>query len=264
MAIRQTEEPQLKKAEPSVRVDRSFVLYVVLSALTLSIYHYIFLEAWVKDLNILCKEDGEHTRGIGEMLLLSILTLGVYKYVWIAGIADRIYNNADHYGVDVWQDGESFCLWIMLVPVVGYFIAMYLAIRDTNHLAVAYAARKQEKRSASEKTKPERQRSLPSEQGMLVGLAGSLSGAKVILEPGQSITIGRSAASASLIVDGPKISRLHCIVQYNGNLTGYTVTDRSSNGVLLNGKRIRPGQPTYAAAGGVIALADGANKFQLL
>ena len=263
MAIRQTEEAQLKKAEPSVRTDRSFALYVVLSALTLSIYHYIFLEAWVKDLNVLCKEDGERTRGIGEMLLLSILTLGVYKYVWIAGIADRIYNNADRYDVDVWQDGESFCLWMMLVPVVGYFIAMYLAIRDTNRLAAAYAAQKQKKSSAPQKVRPD-EHSLPSEQGTLTGLAGSLSGTKIVLEPGQTITIGRSAASASLIVEGPKISRLHCIVQYNGRLTGYTVTDRSSNGVLLNGKRIRPNQPTYAAAGTVIALADGANKFQLL
>lgn len=264
MAIRQTEETQLKKAGPDVRADRSFALYVVLSALTLSVYHYIFLEKWVKDLNVLCKEDGERTRGIGEMMLLSILTFGVYKYVWIAGIADRIYNNAYRYDMDVRQDGESFCLWLMLVPVLGYFIAMYLAIRDTNRLAAAYAVRKAEKSSAPKRVIPDRQRSLPSEQGTLVGLAGSLSGTKIVLEPGQIITIGRSAANASVIVTGKKISRLHCIVQYNGRLTGYTITDRSSNGVLLNGKRIRTGQPTYAAAGTVMALADGANKFQLL
>ena len=259
MAIRQTEEPQLKKAQPPVRTNRSFALYAVLSVMTLSIYHYIFLEAWVKDLNILCREDGERTRGIGEMMLLSILTLGVYKYVWIAGIADRIYNNAPRYDVDVRQDGESFCLWMMLVPVAGCFIAMYIAIRDTNRLAAAYADRQAEKSSM-----PERPRSLPSEQGALVGLAGSLSGTKIVLEPGQAVTIGRSAASASVVVDGQKISRLHCIVQYNGRLTGYTVTDRSSNGVLLNGRRVRRNQPTYAAAGTVAALADGANKFQLL
>lgn len=259
MAIRQTEESQLKKIPPPVRADRSFALYAVLSVLTLSVYHYIFLEAWVKDLNILCREDGERTRSVGEMMLLSILTLGVYKYVWIAGIADRIWNNAYRYDADVRQDGESFCLWMMLVPVAGYFIAMYLAIRDTNRLAAAYAARQTEKAA-----RPENKRSQPSEQGALVGLAGGLSGTKIVLEPGQSVTIGRSASSASVVVAGQKISRLHCIVQYNGRLTGYTVTDRSSNGVLLNGRRIRLNQPTYAAAGTVVLLADGANKFQLL
>jgi len=264
MAIRQTEEPQLKKAEPTVRSDRSFALYVVLSVLTLSIYHYIFLETWVRDLNVLCEEDGERTRGIGEMMLLSILTLGVYKYIWAAGIADRIYSNAPRYGVDVRQDGESFCLWLMLVPVLGYFIAVYLAIRDTNRLAAAYTAQMAERNRAPKYTIPDIQRSLLSEQGTLVGLAGSLSGMKIMLDPGQIITIGRNAASASVVVDGEKISRLHCVVQYNGRLTGYTITDRSSNGVLLNGRRIHPAQPTYAAAGAVVALADGANKFQLL
>lgn len=264
MAIRQTEEPQLKKAQPSVQTDRSFSLYVVLSALTLSIYHYIFLENWVKDINVLCREDGERTRGIGEMILLSILTLGVYKYVWITGIADRIYNNAYRYDVDVRQDGESFCLWMMLVPVAGYFIAMYLAIRDTNRLAEAYAIGQTEECDSSESSKPESSCSQPSVQGTLVGLSGGLSGMKIVLEPGQTVTIGRNAASASLVVEGQKISRLHCIVQYNGQQMGYTITDRSSNGVLLNGRRIRPGHPTYAAVGTVAALADGANKFQLL
>ena len=68
----------------------------------------------------------------------------------------------------------------------------------------------------------------------------------------------------SVVVTGDRVSRVHCTVQYYGEKLGYSIEDRSRNGVLLNGKRLRPGQPTYAAPGSVLALADGGNKFQLL
>lgn len=66
-----------------------------------------------------------------------------------------------------------------------------------------------------------------------------------------------------MIVNSEKISRVHCLVQYNGNQLGYTVTDLSRNGVVVNGKRILYSVPTYVPSESVLSLADGANKFQL-
>ena len=61
-----------------------------------------------------------------------------------------------------------------------------------------------------------------------------------------------------------KISRIHCTVQYNGKDLGFNVTDHSRNGVFVNGVRIPYNVPTYVSGKSIVALADGANKFQLI
>ena len=66
------------------------------------------------------------------------------------------------------------------------------------------------------------------------------------------------------IVRGEKISRIHCTVQYNGKDLGFNVTDHSRNGVFVNGVRIPYNVPTYVSGKSIVALADGANKFQLI
>ena len=263
MAVRQTVSQATEKAKRPIVPRRSFAQYVVLSLLTCSVYHYVFLDSWVKDINVICKKDGEHTVGVGEMMLFSILTLGIYKYLWLARIVDRIYNNALYYDVDVRQDGNGFFTWVILIPFLGYYIAMYFAIRDSNRLAAAYSEEKSRNEQPLKSSAPQKH-SLPLEQGMLIGLAGDISNSKISLVPGQKIVIGRDPSLASLVIDRAKISRVHCVIQYNGKQTGYTVIDRSRNGVRLNGKEIRYNLPTYASAGSIVALADGENKFQLM
>lgn len=72
--------------------------------------------------------------------------------------------------------------------------------------------------------------------------------------------LGRNPAEVSLIVRGEKISRIH----YNGKDLGFNVTDHSRNGVFVNGVRIPYNVPTYVSGKSIVALADGANKFQLI
>ena len=76
--------------------------------------------------------------------------------------------------------------------------------------------------------------------------------------------LGRNPAEVSLIVRGEKISRIHCTVQYNGKDLGFNVTDHSRNGVFVNGVRIPYNVPTYVSGKSIVALADGAYKFQLI
>ena len=242
-----------------LKQKRSFLQYILLSVVTCSLYHYWFMDSLVKDVNAICKKEGQDTVGVGRMIGFSILTFGVYQYLWLAEIVDRVYDSADEYDVEIRQDSESFFIWMILVPFIGYFIAMHRFVSDVNQLAAEYEKR----RHFVKCTSPITQRSLSSGRGTLIGLVGSLAGQTIELKPGQRIKIGRSAAEASVIVNSEKISRVHCLVQYNGNQLGYTVTDLSRNGVVVNGKRILYSVPTYVPSESVLFLADGANKFQL-
>lgn len=47
-----------------VKQDRSLLLYVLLSFVTFSVYHFYFMDLWAKDVNILCEKDGKHTVGV--------------------------------------------------------------------------------------------------------------------------------------------------------------------------------------------------------
>lgn len=262
MPERRRKRTNQDRGTDEVKQNRSLLLYVLLSFVTFSVYHFYFMDLWAKDVNILCEKDGKHTVGVEKMMLFSVLTFGVYKYVWLAEIVDRICDNAAEYDVEVRQDSETFFVWMILVPVLGYLVAMYRAIRDTNRLAGAYERSRQKRTEVHDNpnTKPPP----PCVRGRLSGLTGSLAGRSFELIPGRSVELGRNPAEVSLIVRGEKISRIHCTVQYNGKDLGFNITDHSRNGVFVNGVRIPYNVPTYVSGKSIVALADGANKFQLI
>lgn len=121
-----------------LKKKRSFLQYILLSVVTGSLYHYWFMDSLVKDVNIICKKDGQDTVGVGKMIGFSILTFGVYQYLWLAEIVDRIYDSADEYDVEIRQDSESFFIWMILFPFIGYFIAMHRFVSDMDQLAAEY------------------------------------------------------------------------------------------------------------------------------
>lgn len=145
MPERRRKRTNQDRGTDEVKQDRSLLLYVLLSFVTFSVYHFYFMDLWAKDVNILCEKDGKHTVGVEKMMLFSVLTFGVYKYVWLAEIVDRICDNAAEYDVEVRQDSETFFVWMILVPVLGYLVAMYRAIQDTNRLAEAYERSRQKR-----------------------------------------------------------------------------------------------------------------------
>ena len=75
-----------------LKQKRSFLQYILLSVVTCSLYHYWFMDSLVKDVNAICKKDGQDTVGVGRMIGFSILTFGVYQYLWLAEIVDRVYD----------------------------------------------------------------------------------------------------------------------------------------------------------------------------
>ena len=99
MPERRRKRTNQDRGTDEVKQDRSLLLYVLLSFVTFSVYHFYFMDLWAKDVNILCEKDGKHTVGVEKMMLFSVLTFGVYKYVWLAEIVDRICDNAAEYDV---------------------------------------------------------------------------------------------------------------------------------------------------------------------
>lgn len=261
--------------------NRSIGLYFVLSFATLSLYHYWFMQQMVRDVNRICDGDGEQEiPSVGWMLLLSILTLGAYQYLWFAHIADRLYNNAQRYRVDSVHDGETLCLWMILLPGMGAAVAMALMIRDVNHMVRAYYAESIDARSR-QKCPTERNSedgrkacSVPHKKstsrgndlalGGFLGLAGNYKNMKIPLQVGEQLVLGRDPKQAGLIIEGQKISRVHCIVQYIGFERGYLVTDCSRNGVQINGRQIEPRIPVKVKCGSKLMLPGGEYVFQFL
>lgn len=105
------------------------------------------------------------------------------------------------------------------------------------------------------------------QNGFLRCLEGDIAGASVVMEPNQSVIIGRDPTEASVVVGqgdaNGKISRRHCIVQYDGINNMFYVTDESKNGVFFeNGARLTPSVRTALPKGSIIVLPGGV-KFLL-
>ena len=278
-----------------VKQNRSALLYFILSIITFTIYDWFFFSSFAKDVNQICKKDGIHTRGVISVFIFSILTFGIYKYVWLIGMIDRMGENSRSYGIDIRRSGVGLFLLMFFLPGLGYVIAVCLIISDMNRLADAYmkACKNAESEhypeverevikesneiepineSADEIIQEEIPKQKKSEQqenvavicGKLIGITGEHSGTEIPFIQNQKITLGRDASMVSLIVNGKRISRLHCSIQCDGGAqNSYIVTDYSTNGVFVDGKRIPRNLPVCVSAGSVLSLADGANKFQL-
>jgi DNA-binding LytR/AlgR family response regulator len=73
--------------------------------------------------------------------------------------------------------------------------------------------------------------------GALVCVKGAYIGAIVRIKPEQKIIIGRDGSVADMVVNLPKVSRMHCAVIYHEDNNEYEVVDFSSNGTYVNGSR---------------------------
>ena len=58
--------------------ERSLVAYYLFSFLTLGIYALVFWGKYTKDVNALCEGDGKKTMKFKYVVLLSIITVGIF------------------------------------------------------------------------------------------------------------------------------------------------------------------------------------------
>ena len=133
-------------AYPAVRIqtNRSLAAYILFSIITCGIYSYYFIYTVARDVNTMCREDGEKTGGLLAFILLSMVTCGLYGLYWEYKLGNRLAANAPRYGLNFQENGTTVLMWYLvglLLCFIGPWVAMHILIKNTNALAAAYNAR---------------------------------------------------------------------------------------------------------------------------
>lgn len=126
-----------------VQSDRSLAMWILLSIVTCGIYSYYFLYCLARDVNVMCRDDGDSTPGLATLILLSIVTCGFYSFYWYYKLGNRLQLNAPRYGLQFQENGTSVLLWFLLgswACGLGAFVGMNILIKNSNALASAYNA----------------------------------------------------------------------------------------------------------------------------
>ena len=80
-------------------------------------------------------------RGLLSYILLSIITCGIYSWVWYYKLGNRLAANAPRYGLSFQENGTTVLLWLVfgaLLCGIGPFIAMNILIKNSNRICNAY------------------------------------------------------------------------------------------------------------------------------
>jgi hypothetical protein len=99
---------------------RNLFFLILLSLITFGIYSLYWIYRLAKDVNAICKEDGKKTGGLLKYLFLGLITLGIYDWVWLFMLGDRLQDNAPRYGLSFKENGGTVLLWALL----GAFIVV--------------------------------------------------------------------------------------------------------------------------------------------
>lgn len=124
-----------------VKTDRSLLMYILLSIITCGIYAWYFIYSLARDVNAMCRQDGQKTGGLLAFILLSIVTCGFYALYWEYSLGNRLAANAPRYGMAFQENGTTVLLWYlvgMFLCGIGPYVAMHILIKNSNALGVAY------------------------------------------------------------------------------------------------------------------------------
>ena len=100
-----------------IKDDRSFLKLLLLSIITLGIYEFWHLHHWTKDINTLCKDDGKNNEGVLLYILFTLLTCGLFPVFWWFKAADRLARAAVRESVSVDISGGK----VLALCIVGMF-----------------------------------------------------------------------------------------------------------------------------------------------
>jgi hypothetical protein len=119
---------------------RGLASYILLSLITGGIYGWWRIHVLARDMNLMCAEDGKKTRGFLAFLFFGLITLGIYDFVWLYAVGDRLQDNAKRYGLAFKEGGGTVLLWFLAgsLIVVGPFVGMHIIFKNTNALADEY------------------------------------------------------------------------------------------------------------------------------
>ncbi len=114
---------------------------VLLTIPTLGIYNIYFWYTFTRDLNEINQED-KRIKNYILVCLLTILTFGIYRWVWFFYLADRVQVTGYHMGVKMGPGPGTtlFCRLFGTFILIGPIVSDFFVIRNMNRLAKEYNA----------------------------------------------------------------------------------------------------------------------------
>lgn len=106
---------------------------------TFGIYNIVFWFRFTKDLNQMNNEE-KPLKNYILVLFLSIITFGIYRWVWFFYLADRIQTTGQNMGMKI-GPGAGTTLTIRLFGtfiLIGPLISNYWVIKNMNKVAKEY------------------------------------------------------------------------------------------------------------------------------
>ena len=97
---------------------RSIGKYIFLNIITLGIYGIVFWYKWTEDVNKICEDDGNDSANYLLMLILDVFSLGISVLVWNYKMAERLYQKAGDYGIEL-KHGGMFVMLCRFIPLVS-------------------------------------------------------------------------------------------------------------------------------------------------
>jgi hypothetical protein len=97
---------------------RGLVGVILLSMITGGIYGLYWYYKLAQDVNSICDGDGKKTGGLLKLILLGLITFGIYDFVWLYKLGNRLQDNAKKYGLSFKESGGTVLLWL----IFGSFI----------------------------------------------------------------------------------------------------------------------------------------------
>lgn len=127
-----------------VDTDRSLLVYILLSVITCGFYGYYFIYKLAKDVNMMCRNDGDNVGGLGAYILFSFLTCGIYSFYWLYKIQNRLNAAGPQYGIHIQEDGTTVLMWLIIGSLLcglGALYAYHIVFKSANAIGAAYNAR---------------------------------------------------------------------------------------------------------------------------
>ena len=124
--------------------QRSFWMYFLLTFITCGLYSIYYWYVFTEDLNRICGEkvpEAKPSMNYILVLLLSIVTCGIFYYFWLYQQGNRMQDASRAYGRDFHESGTTYLVWVLfgaLLCGIGSLYGVYLMIRNMNTLIGEY------------------------------------------------------------------------------------------------------------------------------
>ncbi len=98
-----------------------------LGILTCMLYPFVILSRMVEEINMVAsRHDGKRTMQLIFVPILTVLTLGIYGFVWCHRLCDRMGNELRRRGICYRFGAGSFWLWNFLWGILGAVVTVIL------------------------------------------------------------------------------------------------------------------------------------------